>query len=312
MKLPHKSIKNSRSVSAMLLFNFHQSYVVCFRFVKEKRFSFLNEIGKHCKEHDIPESMVLNWDQTPINYIPAGKWTMEKQGASKVAIAGQSDKRSLTAVLTVTLAGDFLPPQLIYAGKTSKCTPSRPFPEGFHITQNPSHWSNEDAMNDFIDYILTPYIEQQRNKLNRPDVPGLLIFDAFRGHTTDAITSKLVALNCKLVQVPKNMTDHLQPLDISVNKPVKGYLKNRFNSWYAGKISELEQNGERSYESVASLLKSSVVLRDLSADWITDMYNHFQLPPQREIVINGFRHCGICGAHDQGPQNDDPFAATVL
>lgn len=277
-------------------------------FVEEKSFTFLNEIGAHVKNDDlsIPWSMILNWDQTPLNYIPSSRWTMAEQGASKVPIAGQADKRSLTALVTVSAAGDFLPFQLIYPGKTAKSLPKCKFPEGFSVTQNANHWSTEDTMLRYISDILEPYLAKQRELVGEA-TPALLIYDAFKGHTTEAVQQRLRDLNAKLVMVPKNMTDHLQPIDISVNKPIKNYLQKRFQEWYTQQVTELELSGERSYEAVADLLKSSVTLRELGARWICDLYEHFQAAPQRLIIQNGFRHCGIEGICQTGPIHDDPF-----
>ena len=47
---------------------------------------------------DIPPELIVNWDQTGINYVPVGSWTMEVEGARRVEIVGKDDKRQLTAV----------------------------------------------------------------------------------------------------------------------------------------------------------------------------------------------------------------------
>ena len=39
---------------------------------------------------------------------------MEKEGSKRVEIVGVDDKRQITAVFAGSLAGDFLPPQLIF------------------------------------------------------------------------------------------------------------------------------------------------------------------------------------------------------
>ena len=43
---------------------------------------------------------------------------MAKEGSKKVKIAGIDDKRQITVVLAGILAGELLPLQLIYQGKT--------------------------------------------------------------------------------------------------------------------------------------------------------------------------------------------------
>ena len=40
-----------------------------------------------------------------------------------------------------------------------------------------------------------------------------------------------------VVFVPPNCTDHLQPLDLSVNKSAKGFLKRKFWEWYSDEIT---------------------------------------------------------------------------
>ena len=82
---------------------------------------FLLDIKAVVNLEDIPNELILNWDQTAINYVPVSNWTMVKEGSKKVKIAGVDDKRQITVVLAGTLAGELLPLQLIYQGKTKKC-----------------------------------------------------------------------------------------------------------------------------------------------------------------------------------------------
>lgn len=84
---------------------------------------FLQEIIDVVSMEDIPGELVLNWDQTGLNLIPAPVWTMEKRGTKKVKISGVEDKRQITGVFCASMLGEFLPIQLIYAGKTSRCIP---------------------------------------------------------------------------------------------------------------------------------------------------------------------------------------------
>ena len=58
------------------------------------------------------------------------------------------------------------------------------------------------------------------------DYPGLAIFDCFKAHLTEAVSKLLEDNNIHLVIVPANCTDRLQPLDLSLNKPVKDFYAN--------------------------------------------------------------------------------------
>ena len=68
---------------------------------------------------------------------------MAEEGSKQVDVRGLDDKREITALLTATLSGQLLSPQLPYAGKTSRCHPRQSFPSGWDIYHNPTHWSTE-------------------------------------------------------------------------------------------------------------------------------------------------------------------------
>ena len=107
-------------------------YCVC-SYVSEKKLTFCNEIATHVSNEKIPADLVVNWDQTPLHYIPACKWTMDDKGTSKIPIAGGLDKRARTTIFTVTLSGNCLPMQLIYMRRTAQSLPK------FTLFQMDSH-----------------------------------------------------------------------------------------------------------------------------------------------------------------------------
>lgn len=79
----------------------------------ELKNNFLERIHTLIAEHDIPDELVLNWDQTGVPIVPRGQWTMEERGSKQVNIVGLNDKRQITFLLTITKSGLLLPPQVI-------------------------------------------------------------------------------------------------------------------------------------------------------------------------------------------------------
>ena len=141
---------------------------------------FVFDVKAVIEMEDIPCKLVINWDQTGIHYVPVSSWTMAKEGSKRVEIAGINDKRQITAVFGSTMSGDFLPPQLIYKGKTSKSLPSVTFPSDWHVTFTENHWSNENTMVDYLEKVLFPYAEKKRDELKlESSQPALVIFDRF-------------------------------------------------------------------------------------------------------------------------------------
>jgi hypothetical protein len=72
---------------------------------------------------EIPDEVVINWDQTGIHYVPVSQWTVDKEGSKRIEIVAADDKQHLTAVFPGTMVGDFLPPQLVYKSKTPRRLP---------------------------------------------------------------------------------------------------------------------------------------------------------------------------------------------
>ena len=61
-----------------------------------------------------------------------------KRTSTKENRATAQSKRAYSSFMN----GEFLPPQLIYQGKTTRCLPHYDFPPAY----SPNHWSNEETM----------------------------------------------------------------------------------------------------------------------------------------------------------------------
>lgn len=186
--------------------------VTNFDILKEQ---FLLDIKVVVEMEEIPSDLIINWDQTGINYVPVSQWTMDKKGSKRVEVVGITDKRQITAVFAGSVSGHFLPIQLVYQGKTSKCLPKIDFPETWHITCTPNHWCNSDTMIDYIKKIIIPYVQAKRKDLGLPENhAALVIFDEFNGQTTDKVLHLLEENDIFYVIVPPNTTDRLQPIGL--------------------------------------------------------------------------------------------------
>ena len=186
-------------------------------FDKQKS-DYLDTISTIVEDNDIPDSMIVNFDQTGVNIVPSSEWTMELKGEKQVSVAGLGDKRQITLVLGCTLSGELLPPQLIYQGKTEKCHPAFSFPDSWDIHHSPNHWSNTDTMIRYAEKVLIPYFERARDRLDLPsDHWGIAIFDLFRAHQHESFTKLLHQNHIHTKFVPASCTSELQPLDLSGN-----------------------------------------------------------------------------------------------
>ena len=255
---------------------------------EELKSQYLMDIKAIVTMEEIPDDLVVNWDQTAIKYIPLSNWTMDKEGSKRVEVIGIDDKRQITATFAASLSGNFLPVQLVYEGKTTKCHPVVEFPEGWHVTHTLNHWCNEETMVAYIESVIVPYMSQKRRQLGLDlKHTGLVILDEFKGQTTSRVLNLLQSNDLMYVIVPPNCTDRLQPLDVSVNRSAKQFLRSKFENWYADSIVAQKNTG-KDVEPVD--MKLSVV-KPIAAKWMIDLYNYLVANPQ--IIKNGFKHVGI-------------------
>lgn len=77
----------------------------------------------------VPPPLIINFDQTNANFVPVSEWTLAKEGSKQVSIVTIDDKREMTVLLSCSMSGELLPPQLIYAGRTPHCHPVFAFPD---------------------------------------------------------------------------------------------------------------------------------------------------------------------------------------
>ena len=78
----------------------------------------MERFEKFEEDENVPANLVINWDQTGVNMVPGGQWTLKFVGSKQVTIAGLDDKRQITVVLAATKDGNTFPPQVVNAGVT--------------------------------------------------------------------------------------------------------------------------------------------------------------------------------------------------
>ena len=246
---------------------------------------FLGDIRSIVIFENIPAKLILNWDHTGLNYVPSSSWTLEEKGAQKVPIVAIEDKRQLTAVFACSLAGDFLPPQIIYAGKTPACLPKAPFPSDWHITYTHNHWANEATMMDYVRSIFFPYLTAARKELKlSSDFPALAIFDHFKGQMTESFLDFMEANNVIVVEVPPRQAaafgfERKQACQRLSQKEIPVMVCRQHCT-----AAERQQ----SYQACGPLVKP------LSAKWIIEAVA--DIGQRKEVIINGFHHAGIFDA----------------
>ena len=93
---------------------------------------------------------------------------------------------------------------------------------------------------------------------------------------------------CQVVIVPHNLTNKFQPLDITINKPAKSFISNKYNE---GFFKQVPQKLEKGIQPASLGL---IDLKVMHAKWILELYHH--LCRQNEIILNDFKATSITEA----------------
>ena len=257
---------------------------------------FYRRIGRRVRKLDIPDELIINWDQTAVEVIPCGNWTMNERGEKQVEIKGIDDKRQYTALLACSLSGEMLPPQIIYQGTTERCHPHVDFPDDWDIWHSSSHWSTTDTMVRYVQKIITPYVRHVQQELGTAS-PPLLIFDVFAAHRTEQVSKAVEELGAACVFVPPRCTDEFQPLDATVNGKYKQLMRSEFQRWFAERVAVMVEEGRTTEEIAGSVDLRTATIKPVHAKWL--MNTHELMCNEKELVKQGFAVTGIANAVQQ-------------
>ena len=245
--------------------------------------------------------------QTPLSYITVGNTALEFEGTTSVPVKGKGKSKQITGTFTISASGKFLPMQLIYAGKTKRChLQGIKFPSEFDITHLENHWSNEILARQHITEVIMPYAKQQGKELRLPDDHKcLLIFDVFKGQTTDAHLQFLDENNFVYMFVPPNQINHFQPSDMNVNSHAKTFLKEKFQRCYAQQVQKELDSGKNIYQ--VDIETKLSIIKPICAPWSISLYDKFF--NSNEMVIKAFQMASITEAlKNENMEEDDPFS----
>ena len=135
---------------------------------------------------------------------------------------------------------------------------------------NMIEWMDEKLMDVYLNRIWRQHTKKQR---------ALLVMDKFKAHVTDSVTKCLEELNSVAAIVPGDCTSKVQPLDVSINKPVKEHLR---RSWTIHGLADKELEDD---EDAVSFKKLKPPSKQEVLDWIVAAWKD-----AASKVVQGLRH----------------------
>jgi len=125
-------------------------------------------------------------------------------------------------------------------------------------------------MRDYIQKIIVLYVDKMRQKLKLGvNYTALLLFDNFKAQCTQELLTLLDDNFITVLLIPPNCTDRLQPMDISINKPAKDFLRREFKSWYTKQVCS-QFRGESEKAPIDMRLS---VVKPLGFEWMKRLFD---------------------------------------
>ena len=104
--------------------------------------------------------------------------------------------------------------------------------------------------------------------------------------------------NMVVVLVPANMTNFLQPLDLTVNGYVKKFMCGKFNASYSLQI-ENQLDAGKQLQDIDVPFRISL-LNSCYAEWLVECYNHMTTTAVQNVIQSGWKAAGITEALQVG------------
>ena len=127
---------------------------------------------------------------------------------------------------------------------------------------------DEKLMVEWLELCVRPYTARK---------PTILVLDSFRGHLTKDVNAAMKKINTLPAVIPGGCTSFLQPLDVSINKPLKGHEK------------QLWLDYMHSFATDNPTEKPKSPSKQLIIDWIVAAQNLIN----KATIIKSFKVTGI-------------------
>ena len=200
---------------------------------------FKSMVEEKIAMYNIPLQNIYNADQTNVYYSMEGRYTLERRGTKTITVRGAATSSRSTVMLGCGLDGTKIPPYVVYKGTSNGRIATEftnsvesGYPEGVVLAVQENAWFDEAIMLDWIENCWKKHIATKNDEIY------YLFLDSFSVHQTTTIKEAFTRCNTEVEYVPEGYTAALQVMDVGVNKPFKGFIRNEFDDWLIATFEE--------------------------------------------------------------------------
>lgn len=225
-------------------------------------------------------SNICNLDETPLPFEYLNGRTYDIVGSKTIWVKETRsgwDKRQASLVLCIFADGiNRIPPMIIFHGKGSNTKPFQEEQKRYHpgviVEFNETAYMNDALFLKYIELYLIPVLGGR---------PSLFALDMCTSHKTPAVLDTLRKQKIIPSLIPAGCTSLVQPLDVSINKPLKEHIR----SFTEEAIQDCESAEEFERWTVGDR-------RVLTTCAVGDAWYQFAVEKQ-EIIKRVFRKVGL-------------------
>ena len=176
-------------------------------------FSILKPLLEKTGLEDHPER-IFNADETSFCLCGRPQKIIARKGAKAPQyVVGGTGKENITVQGCISGDGKLLPPYILYTGQRLMFDNTQGGPVGTRYGVSERGWMTEINFLDWMKNLFIPSLPDER--------PVLLIIDGHKSHIQYEVLKLAVENNIEIAKLPAHSTHLLQPLDVSVFKPLK-------------------------------------------------------------------------------------------
>lgn len=203
----------------------------------QKFFDLLIEIAE---KHNLTADRIYNCDETGISVNPKGHTRIiAPKGKRQVGVLTSAERgETVTAELCISAAGAYMPPMLIF--------PRKRMQNEFELGLPPGGWAECHETGWITTEIFSRWFKKfvQFSRASKDNVV-LLILDGHSTHTRNLEVIDFARENgVVMLCLPPHASHRLQPLDVTVMKPMSSYYEEETRRWlrsHPGKVITLWQ-----------------------------------------------------------------------
>ena len=245
-----------------------------------KLVSFVTHLRRMQTQHKYTPQNMFAMDETACWMDMPSDTTVAVTGSRSVPLKTSGhEKDHFTVILTAKADGTKMKPYVVFKGKGTRLIKDLQNIPGIVVRFSTNGWMNDDLTVDYLHSIIGALSFSKR----------LLVWDAYRCHTSQAVRSETAKLRLHTAIIPGGCTKFIQAPDVVWNACFKSHLRRQYDTWLAEPMChEFTKGGNLKPPS-----------RSLLCNWVKVAWEALPV----EMVKDSFKSCAITTSTDSC--NDD-------